>query len=116
LRPGAKPPRLGRDRLAAPAHRPRGVRRAPRPTPLALRRAALLELALHPLVEFGDVHHHALVQPVADHFPLVARLQPEVDGAAVDSLDLRGSGDTHADRRGSDMADVEDGAVALVAR
>src|SRR5580698_307300 len=52
---------------------------------------------------------------VADHLDVVARLHPEGDGAPFDVDDLRRRGDTKADRRRRNVADVELDAEALMA-
>jgi len=71
---------------------------------------------LYALVELRDVDHHALVRAVADEFLLVARFDAKAHRPTLHPHHLGARGDAHADRRGRDVAHVQHGAQALVAR
>src|SRR3954468_24580909 len=88
---------------------------SPCAAPRQVQKLYLRQLALHPLVELLDVDHHPLVRAVADQLALVVGLDPEGKGAAIDLFKCGGGRDAHADRRGGDVPDVEDGAEALIA-
>src|SRR5687768_10753464 len=53
----------------------------------------LIELLLHPLVELGDVHDHALVRAVPDQIPLIPGLDCEGDRSAFHARDTGGGDD-----------------------
>src|SRR5262249_51795200 len=78
--------------------------------------SSTLELALDALIEFCDVDHDALVRAVADELLLVARLDAEIDGSSFHPRHFRSGGDPHADGRGGDVAHIQVGAEALIAR
>src|SRR5580692_10570579 len=62
---------------------------------------------LHAFVEAFNADDDTLMCAVADHLDVVARLHPEGDGAPFDVDDLRRRGDTKADRRRRNVADVD---------
>src|SRR5262245_4080740 len=73
------------------------------------------ELALHALVEAGDADDHALMGAAADRLALVARLDPEADGASLNVCHFRCGHHAQADRGRGEMLDVEMDAEALMA-
>src|ERR1044072_7375963 len=75
-----------------------------------------LELALDALIEFCNVDDDALVRPVADEILLVARLHAEIDGPSFHPRHFRSGGDAHPYGRGGDVAHIQVGTEALVAR
>src|SRR5262249_53993770 len=77
------------------------------------RQSASTQLSLPALIEAGDIDHDALVRAVADGLFFVAGLDPKRKRAAVDGGQLGGGSNSHTDRRGSEMPDVEMNAEAL---
>jgi len=68
------------------------------------------------LIEASDIDDDALVQSAADRLLLVVRLHAERERAPVNRDQFATRGDSHADRGGGKMPDVEMDPEALIAR